>query len=65
MTEKIHCPLLVLWGANGSIERKYDVLSTWWSRGSNIRGKSIECGHFLPEEAPEDTYAALREFLLT
>jgi haloacetate dehalogenase len=65
MTEKIHCPLLVLWGSNGLIERKYDVLSTWWSRGSNIRGKSIECGHFLPEEAPEDTYAALREFLLT
>lgn len=65
MTQKIHCPLLVLWGSNGLIERKYDVLSTWWSRGSNIRGKSIECGHFLPEEAPEETYAALREFLLT
>jgi haloacetate dehalogenase len=27
-----------------------------------VRGRALECGHYLPEEAPEDTYAELRAF---
>jgi len=27
-------------------------------------GKAIDCGHFLPEEAPDETFEALREFLV-
>jgi hypothetical protein len=29
-----------------------------------VRGRALPCGHFLPEEAPEDTLAALEEFLV-
>jgi haloacetate dehalogenase len=60
---QIKCPLLVLWGKKGLIERKYDVLEIWRKRAVKVRGKSLNCGHFLPEEAPEETYLALREFL--
>jgi haloacetate dehalogenase len=27
-----------------------------------VRGQGLPCGHFLPEEAPDETYAALRSF---
>jgi len=29
-----------------------------------VRGHALPCGHFLPEEAPEETLAALNDFLI-
>lgn len=60
--KKIACPLLVLWGAKGLMQLKYDVLETWRERAEDVRGKALPCGHFLPEEAPEETLAAFLEF---
>ncbi|HET6690537.1 MAG TPA: alpha/beta hydrolase [Miltoncostaeaceae bacterium] len=56
------CPLLVLWGAHGAMDRLYDVLGTWLDSASDVRGRSLPCGHFLPEEAPEETARALAAF---
>ncbi|MBD2343686.1 alpha/beta fold hydrolase [Anabaena subtropica] len=64
MEQKIPCPLLVLWGEKGIIGRKYNVLETWRERAIDVRGHSISCGHFLPEEAPEETYQAIYKFLV-
>jgi haloacetate dehalogenase len=64
LDQKISCPLLALWGKQGVVGRKYDVLKTWSERANHVDGKAIPGGHFLPEEAPEETYEALREFLL-
>ncbi len=64
LAKKIHCPLLVLWSKKSLIGEKYNILSTWWGKASNVRGWGLNCGHFLPEEAPEETYHALREFFL-
>jgi haloacetate dehalogenase len=61
---RITCPLLALWGKQGPVARWYDVLSIWRDWADEVRGHSIECGHFLPEEAPDDTYAALRAFFV-
>ncbi|MGL5807184.1 MAG: alpha/beta fold hydrolase [Xenococcaceae cyanobacterium] len=61
---KITCPLLVLWGDRGAIGRKYDVLAIWREIATNVSGKAIDCGHFLPEEAPDETYTSLKEFLV-
>jgi haloacetate dehalogenase len=63
MNQKISCPVLVLWGSKGIIGRKYDVVSSWKKRASNVKGIAIDCGHFLPEEAPEETYLAIQKFL--
>lgn len=63
MQQKIHCPLLVLWGEKGFVGRKYDVLTTWRERAIDVRGHAIASGHFLPEEAPDATYEALIAFL--
>lgn len=60
---RIACPTLVLWGGKGLMGRQYDVLTTWRDKADDLRGHAIDCGHFLAEEKPEDTYAALEEFL--
>jgi haloacetate dehalogenase len=62
-SRKIDCPLLVLWGARGLMERHFDVLATWRERASGeATGRALACGHFLPEELPEETAEALRAF---
>jgi haloacetate dehalogenase len=62
LDQKIQCPLLVLWGSKGAMERHYDVLATWEARALNVQGQALPCGHFLPEEAPEATLQALQTF---
>jgi haloacetate dehalogenase len=62
--KRIGCPLLVLWGSRGLVGRTYDVLATWREKARDVRGRAIEGGHFLPEERPAETLAALQEFLV-
>lgn len=62
LDQKIQCPLLALWGNQGIIGRKYDVIASWQQRAVNVTGKALNCGHFLPEEAPEATYQAIAGF---
>jgi haloacetate dehalogenase len=60
---KVQCPLLVLWGERGLVGRLYDVMKIWRDHASDVRGKALAGGHFLPEELPEETYAELSAFL--
>ncbi|TKR24877.1 alpha/beta fold hydrolase [Natronomonas salsuginis] len=60
--DKIECPMLALWGA-GSGTVSFDPLDVWERWASDVRGRGLDCGHFLPEEAPEETLAALETFL--
>jgi haloacetate dehalogenase len=62
LATKLACPLLVLWGAKGFVGGQYDVLATWRERAADVSGQAIDCGHFLPEEAPEATGASLAAF---
>lgn len=58
----VACPLLVLWGAEGFVGRRYDLLAVWRQHAVDVRGRAVPGGHYLPEEAPEETYAALQAF---
>ncbi|MEM6429250.1 MAG: alpha/beta hydrolase [Deinococcota bacterium] len=65
---KIICPLLILWGKHGFIEKNYDVLDIWkqhTARNTPVVGEALNCGHFLPEEVPDDVYNALFKFFTT
>ncbi len=62
LDRKVACPLLVLWGKTGLVEMAYDVLDVWRERAADVRGQALECGHFMPEEAPDETAKALKEF---
>jgi haloacetate dehalogenase len=60
---RVECPLLVAWGDRGAMHRLYDVPATWRERAGDITALSLPCGHFVPEEAPRETVAALVAFL--
>jgi haloacetate dehalogenase len=59
---KLDCPLLVLWSAKGVVHRLFDPVADWKSVGDDVRGKVLACGHYLAEEAPDETYAELLAF---
>jgi haloacetate dehalogenase len=59
---KIESPLLVLWGKQGAMEKNYDVLQIWRDYAHQVEGQPLPCGHFLAEEAPEETAQALTDF---
>lgn len=64
-SKKITCPVLVLWGEKGALPNWYDVLNVWEDWASDVRGRGIDCGHYLAEEAPGETYEEIRKFLKT
>ena len=57
---KIACPTFVLWARN---YLPGDPLEVWRAWCTNVSGASIDSGHFLAEENPRDTLAALIPFL--
>ena len=60
---RIRCPVLALWGAEGNLPGWYAVLEVWRGWADYVRGQPLDCGHYLPEEAPIATLDALRPFL--
>ena len=59
---RIGCPVLALWAAHGALPKWYDVLAIWRDWADDVRGRALDSGHYLPEEAPEATCAELRSF---
>lgn len=61
---KLTMPVLALWGARGTVGRRFDVLATWRDKAAApVTGHALDCGHFLPEETPDETLKALLGFL--
>jgi haloacetate dehalogenase len=59
----IACPVLVLWSHTGAIARRYRPLEVWRAWADDVRGGPVPVGHFLPEEAPDETARQILEFL--
>jgi len=60
---KIACPVLAIWGDRGRSHKRRGVLETWRHWADDVQGEDLPCGHFLAEEAPDETRAALEKFL--
>jgi len=58
---RIKCPTLALWGRAGFPD-EHAALGVWHRLSPHARSQRIDCGHFLPEEAPEETAEALLQF---
>ena len=63
LRRKIRMPVLVLWGKQGVIERMFDPLKDWREVARNVTGHALDCGHFLPEEKPQQVLSELRRFV--
>ena len=63
LQRKIACPVLALWGGRGQVGQWYDVVEVWRAWANDIEGHALDCGHYLPEEAPEATLEFLLPFL--
>ena len=62
---KVECPVLLLWGASGGVGRNHNPgpADIWKAYASNIvDAHSVPSGHYLMDEAPQETTAALRDF---
>lgn len=49
---RLACPLLVLWGLHGVIEKCFTPLADWGAVASSVQGRALPAGHYLPEEVP-------------
>ncbi len=61
--KRISSPLLLLWGAKGTVGKLYDVVETWKDRALYPEGEALPCGHSPEEEVPEIFLAKYRAFL--
>jgi haloacetate dehalogenase len=58
----ITSPLQVLWAGRGALAAWYDPVEIWRLWAEDVTGHPIDSGHFMVEERPADTLAALRAF---
>jgi len=63
LRKKLKMPLLALWGKHGVIAALFDCLADWREVATDVRGKALRCGHFIPEERPGELLLELRRFL--
>ncbi|MGH3811351.1 MAG: alpha/beta fold hydrolase [Pseudonocardiaceae bacterium] len=59
----IRCPTLLLWGAHSFVGRHYDVPAAWQEYAPLAHGSALPCDHYVPEEAPAETFEHLIGFL--
>jgi haloacetate dehalogenase len=62
---KLAMPVLALWGRQGVIAALFNCLEDWREVAADVRGRALQCGHFIPEEKPQELLAELRRFLAT
>jgi haloacetate dehalogenase len=60
---RIAAPLLVLWQEPGGIPPPFDPLAVWQRWADDVTGRGLDCGHFLPEEQPDEVATELRDLL--
>ncbi len=63
LNKKLRMPLLALWGRQGVIAALFDCLADWREVATDVRGRALQCGHFIPEDKPKELLAELRRFL--
>jgi haloacetate dehalogenase len=62
---KIRCPVRVLWGKSGVIEKCFDCLAEWTAVSEgNVSGEAVESGHYIAEQVPDVLLRHVREFFV-
>jgi haloacetate dehalogenase len=60
---RVHCPTLVAWSVHDDLEDLWgDPVAVWRTWADDVRGATIDSGHHMAEEAPDQLAAVLRDF---
>lgn len=63
---RIKCPFMVLWGKRGVIEKMFDAKVEWAKVCEpdlvDQRSCALDCGHFVPEEKPDELLKHIGDF---
>jgi haloacetate dehalogenase len=60
---KIKCDVRVLWGGSGLVGRMFQPVEEWQKvSDGKVTGESVQCGHYIPEEAPDVVIKNTLEF---
>ena len=66
--KKITTPhVRILWGEKGMIEKMGRALEIWQDysvEGVEVTGRSLDCGHYIPEEKPEELIQEITGFMI-
>jgi len=62
---RLECPLNVLWGERGVVNRLFTPIQDWQSRSKgDVVGGTTPTGHYIPEEAPDLLSARMQTFFV-
>ncbi|AKJ27333.1 alpha/beta fold hydrolase [Caldimonas brevitalea] len=62
--QRVTCPLQLITGERGVVERLFDPVALWQAQcNGEVQAVRLPAGHFVPEEAPGATADALLRFL--
>lgn len=61
---RITCPAMILWSLRDDLELLYgDVLAVWEPWTTTLRGRGLDCGHHMAEEAADELAGEILAFL--
>jgi haloacetate dehalogenase len=60
---RVSADVLALWGSKGTVGKLWDVLEVWCRHAhTTVTGRSLNAGHHLPEEQPDEVLNELNIF---
>lgn len=58
----LEMPVRVLWGEFGQVNACFKPLEDWQKLGTDVSGQTLQSGHYIPEEIPEELIAEALSF---
>lgn len=60
--KNVTCSIHVIWGEHGVVNRCFKPIEDWRQVADDVRGGTLPCGHYVPEEVPEALLVEMRAF---
>lgn len=61
--KRVECPLSVVWGERGVVNKLFNPIADWQDRAQHTAtGRAMPTGHYIPEEAPDLLAAQMQAF---
>lgn len=61
--KKLSMPLRVLWGAHGLVNQCFHPIEDWKEVAVEVSGQTVNSGHYIPEEIPEELSTEIMQFM--